>query len=269
MSSAKLSSWSQRDGKLQSLFTARRTATIVFVLLVLALWQVYSAYMPPVLIPSPERVLIRFGELLSGKGYLSYAVASFFHVVASVLIAFTLGVAIAFVGHYYAIFDLAIFGRLSPFLNSFSGIGWAFLALIWFGVDERSVIFATSAALLPFAIINAGAGLRDLNQEIIEMGISFSRSNARQVYRIILPMMFPYLFATIRLCFGIGWQVVLVAELLCGSSGLGTIINLARMRFWTDMVFAVALLVLIVVYFIDRVVFAYIERRLRSRYELS
>jgi ABC-type nitrate/sulfonate/bicarbonate transport system permease component len=259
----------QRVGAPQSLLTARRIATVLFLAAVLVLWQVYSAYMPPVLIPSPHRVLIRFGELLSGNGYLPYALMSLFHVVASVLIAFTLGVSIAFVGHYYAIFELAIFSRLSPFLNSFSGIGWAFLALIWFGVDDRAVIFATSVALLPFAIINAGAGLRELNLEIMEMGMSFSRSNARQIYRIILPMMFPYLFATIRLCFGIGWQIVLFAELLCGSSGLGTIINLARLRFWTDMVFAVALLVLAVVYFMDRIVFAAIERRLRSRYELS
>ena len=269
MSLTDLSSRPERAGKLRSLFTARRIAMFLFLAAVLALWQVYSMYMPPVLIPSPQRVLIRFGELLSGNGYLPYALASFRHVVISVLIAFTLGVAIAFLGHYYAIFEMAIFNRLSPFLNSFSGIGWAFLALIWFGVDERAVIFATSVALLPFAIINAGAGLRELNQEILEMGMSFSRSNPRQIYRIILPMLFPYLFATLRLCFGIGWQVVLFAELLCGSSGLGTIINVARLRFWTDMVFAVALLVLIVVYVMDRIIFAAIERRLRSRYELS
>ena len=255
MSLTDLSSRPERAGKLRSLFTARRIAMFLFLAAVLALWQVYSMYMPPVLIPSPQRVLIRFGELLSGNGYLPYALASFRHVVISVLIAFTLGVAIAFLGHYYAIFEMAIFNRLSPFLRQV--------------LLEVDFVHATSVALLPFAIINAGAGLRELNQEILEMGMSFSRSNPRQIYRIILPMLFPYLFATIRLCFGIGWQVVLFAELLCGSSGLGTIINVARLRFWTDMVFAVALLVLIVVYVMDRIIFAAIERRLRSRYELS
>jgi ABC-type nitrate/sulfonate/bicarbonate transport system permease component len=189
--------------------------------------------------------------------------------VAAVAISFTVGVAIALIGHFFSIFDLAIYGRLAPFLNSFSGIGWAFLALIWFGVNDSAVIFATSVALLPFAIINAGAGLRELNREIIEMGTSFSRSSWRQIHRIILPMMFPYLFATIRLCFGIGWQIILVAELMCGSSGLGTLINVARQRFWTDMVFAVAALILIVVYLTDRILFDAIQRRLRRRYDVT
>jgi ABC-type nitrate/sulfonate/bicarbonate transport system permease component len=252
----------------RSFIPARRLATIAFVMLVFIGWQVYSAYMPPVLIPSPARVLQRFVELWTDPRYVAYAVASLIHVTAAVAISFTLGVAIALIGHYFAIFDLAIYGRLAPFLNSFSGLGWAFLALIWFGVNESAVIFATSAALLPFAIFNAGAGLRELNQEIIEMGTSFSRSSRRQIFWIILPMMFPYLFATIRLCFGIGWQIVLAAELLCGSPGLGTLINIARLRYWTDMVFAVAALILIVVYLTDRVLFAAIQRRLRKRYEL-
>src|SRR5919201_354253 len=153
---------------------ARRLAAVVFVALALFGWQVYSRY-------------------------IAYAVASLIHVTASVAISFTLGVAIALVGYYFAIFDLAIYGRLSPFLNSFSAIGWAFLAMIWFGVNESAVIFTTSAALLPFAIINAGAGLRELNPEIVEMATSFTRSSRRQIIWVILPMMFPYLFATIRL----------------------------------------------------------------------
>jgi ABC-type nitrate/sulfonate/bicarbonate transport system permease component len=251
-----------------SLVSGRRLATVVFLALVLIGWQVYASYMPPVLIPSPARVFQRFIDLWTDPRYLAYALASLIHVIISVGIAFIVGVSIALAAYYFSIFDLAIYGRLTPFLNSFSGLGWAFLALIWFGVNESGVIFATSVALLPFAIINAGAGLRELNREIIEMGLSFSRSSPRQIYRIILPMMFPYLFATIRLCFGIGFQIVLAAELLCGSSGLGTLINIARQRFWTDMVFAIAALILMVVYLTDRVLFDAIQRRLRKRYEL-
>jgi len=252
-----------------SFLTARRIAAVTFVALLLLGWQIYASYMPPVLIPSPARVLERFVELWTDPRYLAYAGASLIHVVVSVALSFTLGVAIALVGYYFSIFDLAIYGRLAPFLNSFSAIGWAFLALIWFGVNESAVIFTTSAALLPFAIINAGAGLRELNAEVVEMATSFTRRKRRQITWVILPMMFPYLFATLRLCFGIGFQIVLTAELLCGSSGLGSLINIARQRFWTDMVFAVAALILLFVYVTDRIVFSAIQRRLRQRYELA
>lgn len=249
--------------------TSRQWVAIAFVLLMFIAWQWYSAHVPPVLVPSPARVWDRFVELWTDPKNLAYALASLIHVIVSVVLAFVFGVAIALLGYYFGILDLAIYGRLTPFLNSFSSIGWAFLAMLWFGINEGSVIFATTIVLLPFAIINAGTGLRELDREVVEMGRSFGRGAGRQIIWIILPMMFPYLFATIRLCFGIGWQVVLTAELLCGSSGLGMLINLARQRYWTDMVFAVAALIVLVVYLTDRVIFATIQNRLRKRYELS
>jgi len=248
--------------------TARRVAVAVFLAALLIGWHVYSLYMPPILIPGPLRVAERFVELWTNWGYLSSALDSFVHVIASVSIAFTLGTAIALAGYFYPPANLAIYSRLAPFLNSFSGLGWAFLALIWFGITGGAVIFAAAAALLPLAVINAGAGLQQLNREAIEMAVSFSRHPGRRVLFVILPMMFPYLFATLRLCVGIGWQVVLVAELLNGAGGLGTIINVARARYWTDMLFAAVFLIVIVVYVTDRLVFARIQARLRKTYEL-
>ncbi len=118
--------------------------------------------MPPVLMPSPARVFQRFIDLWTDPRYIAYAVASLIHVSVSVAISLHFRCRDRPRGALFSIFDLAIYGRLTPFLNSFSGIGWAFLALIWFGVNESAIIFATSAALLPFAIINAGTGLREL-----------------------------------------------------------------------------------------------------------
>jgi ABC-type nitrate/sulfonate/bicarbonate transport system permease component len=247
---------------------ARRLAVFVFLAAILIGWHVYSLNMPPILIPGPLRVAERFAEMWTSWGYLSSALDSLVHVIASVAIAFTLGVTVALAGYFYPPANLAIYARLAPFLNSFSGLGWAFLALIWFGITGGAVIFAAAAALLPLAIINAGAGLQQLNREAIEMAVSFSRHPGRRVLFVILPMMFPYLFATLRLCVGIDWQVVLVAELLNGAGGLGTIINVARARYATDMLFAAVFLIVIVVYVTDRLAFARIQARLRKTYEL-
>lgn len=246
----------------------RRVAVVCFVALVLAAWHFYAMVMPPVLIPSPARVLARFYTMWSDPAFVEYALDSLGHVAASVAIAFTLGVGIALLAYFFPVGRPAVYARLAPFLNSFSGIGWAFLALIWFGINGGAVIFATSAALLPLVIINAGAGLQQLNRETIEMAVSFSRHSRRRTVLVILPMMLPYLFATFRLCLGIAWQIVLTAELLCGAGGIGTIINMARARYWTDMLFAIVLLVLLIVYVTDRLIFARIQARLTTTYEI-
>ncbi|MGO4843696.1 hypothetical protein AB4144_66610, partial [Rhizobiaceae sp. 2RAB30] len=81
-----------------------------------------------------------------------------------------------------------VYYRAAPFLNSFPGVGWAFLALIWFGINSKAVIFSSAAAMLPLAIINLGAGLRELNRETIEMSVSFSRQTRRRIGLVMLPM---------------------------------------------------------------------------------
>lgn len=246
----------------------RRLAALVFLLAVIGAWQIYSAAMPPVLIPSPGRVATRFVTMWSSAGFLAYAGATAFHVMLSILIAFTAGLSIALVAHFAPVLQAAVYERLAPFLNAFPGIGWAFLALIWFGINSKAVIFSSAAAMLPLAVINLGAGLRELNRETMEMSLSFSRHTGRRVRRVLLPMLFPYMFATLRLCFGVSWQIVLVVELLCGAPGLGAVISVARQRYWTDMIFAVVLLILAVVFLIDRLLLAKLQDRIGKTYHV-
>jgi ABC-type nitrate/sulfonate/bicarbonate transport system permease component len=249
--------------------SSRRTvATILFVVAVLAVWQIYSMFVPPVQVPSPLRVAGRFYTMWSDPGFLLYAGYTLQHVLVSVTLAFTLALAIALLVYFFPVLDVAVYGRLAPFLNSFPGIGWAFLALIWLGINSQAVIFSATAAMLPLALINIGAGLRELNREAIEMSVSFSRNPLRRVRLVILPMLFPYLFAALRLCFGVSFQIVLIVELLCGAKGLGSIVNFARSRYWTDMIFAVAILILVVVYLVDRLVLARLQDRIGKVYNV-
>lgn len=248
--------------------SARDLIAFGFALLVLLIWQVYSAYMPPVLVPSPERVIRRFYAMWSDPIILAYGAATVWHVLASVSLAFSLGLAIALLAHFFPPLRAAVYDRIAPFLNSFPGIGWAFLALVWFGINSGSVIVSSAAALLPLAIINLGTGLRELDKDALEMARSFTRDTPRVIRTVMLPLMFPYMFATIRLCFGVSWQIVLIVELLCGAPGLGSVISVARQRYWTDMIFAVVLLLLVIVFLTDRLLFARIQTKIGKAFNV-
>jgi ABC-type nitrate/sulfonate/bicarbonate transport system permease component len=244
----------------------QRLAAVVFVAFILAAWQIASGMLPAVLMPSPLRVWGRFQSIWTDPVFLGFALTTLWHVVVCVSLAFLLGVGLAVLTYFVPALHRALYGRLTPFLNSFSGLGWAFLAVVWFGVTHGSVLFAATVALLPFAVINAGAGLRELNQETVEMSVSFSRSRMRRTLLVILPMLVPYLFATLRLCSAIGWHIVPTAELLTGAGGIGTLISIARQRFWTDMIFAIALLDVIMVLVTDRLLFARLQKKMKNYY---
>jgi NitT/TauT family transport system permease protein len=59
-----------------------------------------------------------------------------------------------------------------------------------------------------------------------------------------------------------------VVELLCGAPGLGSVISIARQRYWTDMIFAVVALILILVFITDRLIFARLQYKIGKTYNV-
>ena len=117
--------------------------------------------------------------------------------------------------------DWVFRGFIQPVMNSFPSIGWAILAALWFEPGHLSIIFVQVAILTPFCLINIGEGLRQLDAEALEMARSFSRRRLPVLGRVTLPLLLPYLLGALRISYGIGWKISLVAELLGATSGLG------------------------------------------------
>ena len=87
------------------------------------------------------------------------------------------------------------------------------MAILWFGIDSGTVIFTVAMVLTPFAIVNLRTGLLELDRDLLELGRSIHRSRFREFKKIVVPMLAPYGFATLRTSFGVSWKVVLTAEL--------------------------------------------------------
>jgi ABC-type nitrate/sulfonate/bicarbonate transport system permease component len=128
------------------------------------------------------------------------------------------------------------------------------------------VIFAVTLILLPFTIINVGAGLQELDRDVIELGRSLTRNPLRRAGRIVVPLLLPYLFAALRTSFGVSWKVVLTAELFGGNGGIGYLLNVARQEFDTETIFAIILLILMFVAAAEVAFFRPMQRRLDRRF---
>ncbi len=225
----------------------------------LAAWSAYSSVVDSYVMPGPWAVAERLWQMFGDVHEVKHMFYSFGHILAAVAISFVIGSALAFLAHYLTMTEHAVHGRLSPFLNSFSGIGWTFLAIIWFGISDVTVVFVISMVLVPFAIINMREGLNNLDGERLEMAASFSRSGWRRFWLVVLPSLLPFVFATIRISFGVAWKVALTAELFGGNTGLGYLLNLARQDFDMPLVLGVIIIIVAFVYSTDRLIFAPIQ----------
>jgi NitT/TauT family transport system permease protein len=244
----------------------RNLAAHLFTLVFLAAWEAGSYVAPPYLLPSPVMVAWRLWLFVTSRRDLFHLGASLFHVAAAIVISFVIGSLLALLPYYVPVLRFTIERRLGPFLNAFSAIGWTLLAIMWFGVTPLTVIFAISAVLVPFALVNMSAGLAAIDRDTIEMATSFTRRRARSFELVIVPSLYPFIFATLRIMFGVAWKVTLTAELFGGNSGLGYMINMARQEFDTATIFAAIVLIIAFVHVMDRYVLGPLQTSVSRHY---
>lgn len=241
-------------------------AAHLFTLAMLALWWGYSQIVPPYLVPGPEVVARRMLSFVTDPRIGAQLLVSLKHALVSIALSFVLGAALAALSVHVRATRLLIDGLLVPFLNAFSGIGWLFLALLWFGLNSTTVIFAITLILTPFVAINLRAGLQELDADLTELGYSLTRSRMRRETRIVLPQLIPYGFAALRTSFGVSWKVILTAELFGGNAGVGYLLNVARQELDTEMIFAIIAFILLFVVLAEQLVFRPMQKRLDRRY---
>jgi NitT/TauT family transport system permease protein/sulfonate transport system permease protein len=244
----------------------KAVAATAFAAALLLLWMIGSYRLPGYILPAPKDVLASAVEFFTSSRNLWHLGSTLTVIGLSIAISFLTGSLLALTAYYVPFTAPLIHHRLSPFLNSFSGIGWTLLAVIWFGVSRPTVVFSISVVLLPFALINLREGLKSLDGELGEMAKSFGRSRLLQLRLVNLPALVPFAAATLRIMFGVAWKVALTAELFGGNAGLGYVINLSRQEYDTRTIFTIILFIILIVYLADRFIFLRIEKATTSRF---
>jgi nitrate/nitrite transport system permease protein len=83
-----------------------------------------------------------------------------------------------------------------------------------------SAITVTLCSLWP-TLINTALGVASIDKDLMNVGRVLKLGWFTQVFRIVLPSALPLIFTGLRLSLGVGWMVLIAAEMLAQNPGLG------------------------------------------------
>jgi nitrate/nitrite transport system permease protein len=83
-----------------------------------------------------------------------------------------------------------------------------------------SAVTVTLCSLWP-TLINTAVGVASIDRDLINVGRVLKLSWATKVFKVVLPSALPYIFTGLRLSLGVGWMVLIAAEMLAQNPGLG------------------------------------------------
>jgi NitT/TauT family transport system permease protein len=196
---------------------ALRAASILSLIFV---WWVLSLFFPPTLVPNPRETfaevgaIIQSGELATEMGATLRRVGVGFAV--AIVFSIPLGIFMGTLRSLESFFEPpVVLGLTMP------GLIWAVLAIMFFGLNERSAYATVAVSILPMLTISIWQGTKAIDKDLLDMSAVFHAGPWSRIVDVIVPQLISHILAAIRYGLGFAWKVVVVVEMFGFSNGVG------------------------------------------------
>lgn len=146
------------------------------------------------------------------------------------------------------------------FVRMISPLSWMPIAVLVFSSWDSSIIFLVAIAAVWPVIFATAAGLAKVDPSWFKVARNLGANPIQMLNQIIMPAIAFDVFTGIRLALGVAWVVLVPAELLGVTSGLGYAIKDARETLSYDHLTAMVLTIGVIGYFLDSACVALIRR---------
>jgi len=238
---------------------------IVLLVALALVWELYARWLNnPLLFPTfSETVSALFASIASGA--LPKAAA---YTIVLLLKGYGLGLLLAALLTAFASasrIGADLLETLTAMFHPLPSIALLPIALIWFGLGDRGVIFVLVHAVLWSVALNTHAGFRAVSPTLRMVGRNYGLSTAGFISRILIPGAFPSILTGLKIGWAFAWRTLIAAELVfgvsSGSGGLGWFIFERKNELLIPDVFAGLLTVILFGLFVENLVFKTIEKR--------
>ncbi len=260
----------------ESRSTRARTRTGVwlrraaFYALLVAGWGAVSrsGIWPTYVLPGPDDV---FRSLVSG-----FATGLFIHGAAVSLGRIALGYSMSVVlgtllGLLIGRVRLAeeLLGSLVLGLQSLPSVCWLPLAVLWFGLTERAILFVVIMGALFSITQGVAAAVKNTPPVYVKAARNLGAHGLGLYTQVILPAGLPTLLSGLKQGWSFAWRSLMAAELLFFTLSLGNLLQSGRDLNDAARVIAVMIIIMVIGIACDQVLFAPVERRVRLRRGLA
>jgi NitT/TauT family transport system permease protein len=184
------------------------------------IWQTASMFFPPFLFPSLIDVFWRCLTILLTGAMLADVVATCLRILAGLIGAFVIGGCLALIMASSQKLD-KLFAPILSLLQGIPALSWVVFAIIWFHGVEPRIFFIMVVTTLPAFAFQILGSVRAMSRDLIEMVFSFRPTRMKLFKVMIAPALLPDILTAWKVNLGNASRVVVVAELVGATGGIG------------------------------------------------
>lgn len=243
---------------------------IGFYFLLFILWYliVKVGNIPSYILPAPSDVFGSFYDGFLKGGYLLAIFSSLIRVLIGYFLALIIGVITGILLARYYLLDIT-FGKSILALQSIPSVAWVPLALLWFGITDKAVIFIIILeAVLPVALSTKNA-MKNIPPNLIRAAQTLGSRGLHLYQNVILKAMIPELVTGLRLSWAFAWRALIAGELFISGAGIGQTLEIGRSLADMAQVIAMITTIGVIGFLTENLFFGSIEKNVRLAWGLD
>jgi sulfonate transport system permease protein len=212
---------------------------LIGVVILIAVWELASqaGWIRPQDLAAPTTVLSTGAHLLANGSLQSALWASLQRVFWGLAIGVPIGAILALAAGLSRIGENLIDGNVQM-LRFVPIIGLESLFVLWLGVGETAKISIITLGVMFPVYINTYAAVRSIDPSYGELAEVVGLGRLQRIRRIVLPAVLPGFLIGLRMSMAVAWLLLVFAEQINASSGLGYLIVQAQTYFQSNVIVA-------------------------------
>lgn len=236
---------------------------IVILVVLCLIWETYARFLAnPLLFPTLSETLVALYDGFVRGPLIDRTLTS----MQVLLMGYALGLTLAAVFTTIAVssrIGTDLLSTLTAMFNPLPAIALLPLALLWFGLGYKSLVFVIIHSVLWAVALNTHSGFLSVSPTLRMAGQNVGLRGLSYVAYLLIPAAFPSILTGLKIGWAFAWRTLIAAELVFGvssrSGGLGWFIFENRNQLETASVFAGLFTVILIGLFVESVIFRGIE----------
>jgi NitT/TauT family transport system permease protein len=243
---------------------------IIFFAAVIAFWYTGSKleWWLPIILPAPEKVLEALITGFEDKTLIYDLIASFKRLAIGLGLSLVIGTGLGVLLAKSKTADETL-GTIVLALQSVPSIVWLPLAIMWFGMNEKAVIFVVVLGGTFVMTLNIRVGIKNVSPLFIKAARTMGVTGWNLYKRVIFPAAIPYVVTGSRLAWAFAWRALMAGELLSTGPGLGYTLRYASDFGDMGLVIGVMIIIGVIGTIVDQLIFQRIEKSVLNRWGLD
>lgn len=215
--------------------------------------------------PSPWSVIESFREGLFDGSFFSALAASLLRVGYGFGLALLIGVTLGLI-IFSSRFGQWLLGPLVLGVQSLPSICWMPFAILWFGLNEKAILFIVLMGSVGSICIATRDGLTQVPNMYRRVAGTFGASKWQSLWWVFVPSAMPVFASGLKQGWSFAWRSLLAGELIKHVVGVGSQLDESRNNFEYPKMFATMFLIVIASVIVDKLVFGQFEKYVRSKW---